>query len=218
MSDAGAPPPYGQDPYGQDPYGQYGQNAPGQVPPGQNPYGPPTVQPYGAPVGYPYTSWIRRVGGYLIDQILTSLVGLPALVVLAVGAGVGAQDVTTTTDPVTGTTTTTGDWNSSGTPLIVIGIVLLIAPVLFYVWNYFIKQGRTGRTIGKGIVDIKLIAEATGQPIGAGRAFVRQLCHILDAFCYIGYLWPLWDPKRQTFADKIMSTVVINEPKAPTIP
>ena len=27
--------------------------------------------------------------------------------------------------------------------------------------------------------------------------------------CYLGYLWPLWDAKRQTFADKIMSTYVI---------
>jgi hypothetical protein len=26
---------------------------------------------------------------------------------------------------------------------------------------------------------------------------------------YLGYLWPLWDAKRQTFADKICSTVVL---------
>lgn len=31
--------------------------------------------------------------------------------------------------------------------------------------------------------------------------------------CNIGYLFPLWDPKRQTIADKIMKTVVINAPK-----
>ncbi|MDQ1539752.1 MAG: hypothetical protein QOH29_478, partial [Actinomycetota bacterium] len=27
---------------------------------------------------------------------------------------------------------------------------------------------------------------------------------------YLGYLWPLWDSKRQTFADKILKTVVVN--------
>jgi hypothetical protein len=27
----------------------------------------------------------------------------------------------------------------------------------------------------------------------------------------VGYLWPLWDDKRQTFADQIMKTIVINE-------
>jgi len=32
--------------------------------------------------------------------------------------------------------------------------------------------------------------------------------HIIDGLiCNIGYLFPLWDAKRQTIADKIMSTV-----------
>ncbi len=43
-------------------------------------------------------------------------------------------------------------------------------------------------------------------------AFGRDICHILDSLaCYIGWLFPLWDAKRQTFADKIISTVVIPE-------
>ena len=41
-------------------------------------------------------------------------------------------------------------------------------------------------------------------------AFVRDLCHIIDqVICYIGYLFPLWDAKRQTLADKIMTTVCL---------
>ena len=81
-------------------------------------------------------------------------------------------------------------------------------------WNYCLKQGRTGYTVGKGVLGIKLIKQDTGQPMGAGLSFVRQLAHIVDAIpCYLGYLWPLWDAKRQTFADKIMGTVVIEQPK-----
>ena len=61
---------------------------------------------------------------------------------------------------------------------------------------------------------IKLVKAETGQPIGAGMAFVRQIAHILDGIpCYIGYLWPLWDDKRQTFADKVIGTYVIDQPK-----
>ena len=26
---------------------------------------------------------------------------------------------------------------------------------------------------------------------------------------YLGYLWPIWDSRKQTFADKIMSTFVV---------
>jgi hypothetical protein len=41
-----------------------------------------------------------------------------------------------------------------------------------------------------------------------------MLAHILDSLpCYLGYLWPLWDAKRQTFADKVMGTVVIEQKK-----
>jgi RDD family len=43
-------------------------------------------------------------------------------------------------------------------------------------------------------------------------AFVRDLAHIIDSIiCYIGWLFPLWDARRQTIADKIMSTVVVAE-------
>jgi uncharacterized RDD family membrane protein YckC len=43
--------------------------------------------------------------------------------------------------------------------------------------------------------------------LAIGRSFV----HIIDGIpCYLGYLWPLWDAKKQTFADKIMGTVVVN--------
>ncbi len=56
-----------------------------------------------------------------------------------------------------------------------------------------------------------LIGEPTGQPIGPLNAFLRDLVHILDGIAYIGYLWPLWDEKRQTFADKLMKTVVIDD-------
>jgi hypothetical protein len=57
---------------------------------------------------------------------------------------------------------------------------------------------------------LKLVSESTGQPIGPGMAFARDICHILDSLaCFIGWLFPLWDAKRQTFADKIISTVVV---------
>ena len=212
MSNYGNPPsdPYGQDPsgQGQNPYGQqpqpYGQQPYGQDPYGQQPgYGQPA---YGAPAAY--ASWFQRVGAFLIDQ----LIGMVALIPYYIGAVMAAGSVETTTDPTTGVVTTSGG-GATGIALVMmfLGIALSIA---YYVWNYCLKQGRTGYTIGKGVLGIKLIKQDTGQPMGAGLSFVRQIAHILDAIpCYLGYLWPLWDAKRQTFADKIMNTVVIEQPK-----
>ena len=31
----------------------------------------------------------------------------------------------------------------------------------------------------------------------------------------VGYLWPLWDAERQTFADKLMHTVAVTTPVEP---
>ena len=55
-----------------------------------------------------------------------------------------------------------------------------------------------------------VVLEATGQPIGGAMGIGRYFLHILDSIpCYVGYLWPLWDAKKQTFADKIVKTIVV---------
>ncbi len=77
----------------------------------------------------------------------------------------------------------------------------------FGVWNSGYLQGATGRSLGRRVANTKLVTIETGQPVGFGRAVARQICHGLEFG--IGYLWPLWDGKRQTFADKIVKTVVI---------
>ena len=42
---------------------------------------------------------------------------------------------------------------------------------------------------------------------------MRLLAHYIDSLiCYLGWLWPLWDSRNQTIADKIMGTVVIIQP------
>lgn len=79
----------------------------------------------------------------------------------------------------------------------------------FYLWQLVI-QGQTGQTIGKKAIGIRLLSESTGQPIGAGLSIARYFVHIVDSLpCYLGFLWPLWDAKKQTFADKILGTLVV---------
>jgi uncharacterized RDD family membrane protein YckC len=71
-------------------------------------------------------------------------------------------------------------------------------------------EGTRGQTPGKMVVGLRTVRLADGGLLGPGLAIGRRLLHILDALsCFIGYLWPLWDEKRQTFADKIVKSVVI---------
>ena len=192
-----------QDPYGQD-RDRYGQHP--------NPYGggPYEQQPrYGGTLPS-YAGWGKRAGGFVIDGLLL----VPFYIVAAVLFGMSSETTSSSfTDP-TGQTTQVGQQVSFNGPLLIVAGLLYLAAIAFAIWNQVIRQGRTGRSIGKGVVGIKLVSESTGQPLGAGLTFVRQLAHFLDSIaCYVGWLWPLWDDKRQTFADKVMSSLVVEAPK-----
>jgi uncharacterized RDD family membrane protein YckC len=67
------------------------------------------------------------------------------------------------------------------------------------------------------VAGLKCVKADTGQLLGGGMGFVRALLHWIAAvLCFVPYivdmLFPLWDAKRQTLADKIISTVVIKVP------
>ena len=87
-------------------------------------------------------------------------------------------------------------------------IVALIA-LVWVLYNAY-QGGKTGQSLGKRALGTRLVRSSDGQPIGGGLAIGRYFLHILDGLpCLLGYLWPIWDSKRQTFADKIVGSVVI---------
>ena len=94
--------------------------------------------------------------------------------------------------------------------ILVVYVLVLIASLGWTIYNRWYQAGTTGQSLGKKLLNLRLVSEETGQPIGMLMAFVRDICHIIDSvICFIGYLFPLWDSKRQTIADKIVKTVVI---------
>jgi uncharacterized RDD family membrane protein YckC len=209
VSESGNPiSPYSQPPYGQPPYGQnpYGQNPYGQNPYGQTAYAADTAAGY-PPVGYPgmlpvrtdYAPWARRVGALLLDDI-------PALVAAAFFAVGYVLFISALVQSDSATVPTAGV-----VPMVISGILYLGA-LGWTIYNRWIRAGRTGQSWGKRLTKIALVSELTSQPIGPLNAFLRDLVHILDGFAYVGYLWPLWDEKKQTFADKLMKTIVIEAP------
>jgi len=191
QSAGSAPPP--SDPYAQPP-GQYGP-PPGQYgpPPGQ--YGPPGYAP--PPPGYgQYGPGMQ--GGAGLPQLAswgTRALGYLIDVALALVILI---------------------------PAFIIGLALhfiydlgVLLDIALWVW-LSVQVGQTGQSPGMRVVGIKCIGEATGTPIGPGLGVVRAIAHFVDGIiCDIGWLFPLWDSKRQTLADKIMSTVVVVVPKMP---
>jgi uncharacterized RDD family membrane protein YckC len=167
------------------------------------PSGYPPPPPAGAALPKEaYTPWFTRVVGYVIDIV-------PAAVVIGIGAGIafGTADNQCTSDTNGNGVYCTSSFTAFGVIIYALAYLVVLA---YAIWNWGYRQGTTGQTIGKSMMKFKVVSEKTGQPIGFGLSIVRQLAHIIDAaICYIGFLFPLWDAKRQTLADKIMSTICL---------
>ena len=88
------------------------------------------------------------------------------------------------------------------------GLGILISLAYF---TYF--HGRTGQTPGNAVLGIRVVdvRDRPGQPIGYGRAALRWLVSIVSAIVLLlGYLWMLWDPRKQTWQDKAAGSVPVH--------
>ncbi|TRW88052.1 RDD family protein [Mycolicibacterium sp. 018/SC-01/001] len=78
--------------------------------------------------------------------------------------------------------------------------------------NRLVLPVATGWTLGRALCGIAVrdgAGTGTGA-VGIGRLAVRELAHLLDTLSvFVGWLWPLWDRRRRTFADMLARTEVL---------
>lgn len=161
-------------------------------PPGDLSLPSDAAMPLGIP-GQVFASWGKRVAASVLDG--------------AIGAGTtflafGDQSVTVpfigaAFQPTEVQGVSAASWTDSGW---VIGVVVLVV----------LMQAYLGVTPGKIVMGIAVVHERDARPIGLVRTTVRWLLHIIDSILLIGYLRPLWNAQRKTFADSIMATVVLD--------
>ena len=189
------PPPGGGFPPPPPPTGAYRPSPPGDL--AQN---IPSIAPIAS--GSDYTPWFTRVLAYVIDSI-------PVYLLTAIGGVVLYVFQPIETICVADAFCATGRNGPSTTAWIIFSLCVLAAGV-FSLWNFVVRQGITGSSIGKQVMRFKVVGEQAQQPIGVGKSLLRQIAHAVDALiCYIGFLFPLWDAKRQTIADKLLKTVCV---------
>jgi uncharacterized RDD family membrane protein YckC len=88
------------------------------------------------------------------------------------------------------------------------GAMVIIAVISVAYFAAF--EGTSGQTIGKRAMGIRVVDADTGDPIGVSRAIGRWFARIVSTVVvYLGYLWMLWDGNKQTWHDKMVSTVVV---------
>lgn len=146
------------------------------------------------PVEFAYASWFARVGAWIIDGIPTSML----FGVLLVAFGESSATANGMYFTANGETFSLGGWPT---------LVFIAGSLAWFVYNWMIRQGGTGQTVGKKIVGIGVFKANTAEPLGAGLTLARQLSHIIDALpCGLGYLWPIWDKQKRTFADMMIGS------------
>jgi uncharacterized RDD family membrane protein YckC len=160
---------------------------------------PPGYQGYAQQARPQFATWGARVGGHLLNGLVLAVFFAPAIVSFFV--------VPKTTEVCT----VNGEVGLCELPTgagwaVIIGLAVLGLVAFFVLYSRLIS--RTGQAWGHKVVGVRIVDARTGGNIGAGKAFGRLLFgHWVDGFlCDLGYLWPLWDAQKQTFADKIFST------------
>jgi len=76
-------------------------------------------------------------------------------------------------------------------------------------WGY-LEGSPSGQTVGKRALNIRVVDFSTGGAIGVPRALIRYVARFISSIaCFLGYFWMLWDPEKQTWHDKLATTVVV---------
>ena len=81
-----------------------------------------------------------------------------------------------------------------------------VAGIVYWIGGWLVFGASAGKMIlGQRIVDAK-----TGGPIGIGACIIRYIGMSLSAIpLFLGYLWIIWDSKKQAWHDKMASTLVV---------
>jgi uncharacterized RDD family membrane protein YckC len=137
-------------------------------------------------------SWGSRVVAYLIDAIIGLVLAAPGAILVSIGAATHG---------------------SARGALIAIGVVLLVIAAIVQVWQTGWRQGALGQSWGKSATGLRTVDAGDLRPIGGPRGLLRWLVDTIlgtvSILQILNYLWPLWDTKHQTWADKAVGSVVL---------
>lgn len=141
-----------------------------------------------------YASFWRRLAATLLDSVLFGLVTFLILYLLYGGAYF--------------------EWVMAAggvyyTPLegFISNILPIIVTILFWM--------RLKATPGKLLLNCAVVNLKTGKALGFWRSVLRYFAYLASVLTLgLGFLWILWDAKRQGFHDKIAGTVVVMDDMA----
>ncbi|MDW8399424.1 MAG: RDD family protein [Acetobacteraceae bacterium] len=98
-----------------------------------------------------------------------------------------------------------GHWPPSGLADLLVELIVALAVLTFWAEN--------GATPGKRAMGVMIVDAATGGRPPVGRLVLRYVGYLLSGLpLLLGFLWVLWDPRRQGWHDKLAGTLVVLRP------
>ena len=89
-----------------------------------------------------------------------------------------------------------------------VSISVLVGAALVTMVNRAILPAILGWSLGRALLGLEVV-RPDGAAVGVGRLMSRELAHLLDTLSVcVGWLWPLWDSRKRTFADLLLRTEV----------
>jgi uncharacterized RDD family membrane protein YckC len=151
-----------------------------------------------APDGSRYAPWWRRVSAFLLDT--SGMLTLAFTIFVPIFVLFGLRD-------------TDADRTQARWLLVCVTVATVVLGLVYAI----VLEGRSGQTWGKRAVGIRVVAE-DGSPCGYGKAASRELLGrlVVGGIAWLvvlpgllEYLAALWDPRRQTWHDKLGETIVV---------
>jgi Mce-associated membrane protein len=135
----------------------------------------------------PPASWLSRAGAFAVDVLL----GIAVIATMALLALIAPQWGWLW-------------WMLTGTA----ALTLVLMAV-----NRLLLPTTTGWSLGRALFGIRVVGRDSGS-VGGAWLLARDVAHLLDtAALFVGWLWPLWDRRRRTFADLLLRTEVRSVPR-----
>lgn len=154
----------------------------------------PLTPPPAAPVGQK-ADLVPRLIARIIDGLLMAALAIPMFIVAAIGFAISEV---------------------LGVLLFLLVFAVLIG-VAFYILGWGL--GVTGQTPGKRTQGLQVVDVRTGGPIGGGKGVGRVILEsVINQFCYVNWIWAIFDPANQTLGDKVLEANVVPGPQGGIMP
>ena len=140
-----------------------------------------------------YAGFVTRLIAWLVDYlIVAAVIGVLAILARFFLQFDGINDLLGT---------------SQVARVIMLGIAYAVA-ISFLLLYYLGFWMLAGQTPGKWLMGVRIV-RTDGERLLFRSALVRLLGYLLSFFLFLGYLWVLYDNRRQAWHDKLAGTVVV---------